>query len=112
MYDDGVFKISFRANGKDGLSLHEFLACHPEIQLTEAQIEKIREYLTAFFLSILQEISDEIGEEYTHLTLYLQSLIKINRKGEWYVTPLSGMKMYFHGLRLMCIYDVTYRASK
>ena len=111
MYDEGVFKISFWANGKDGLSLREFLAFHPEIQLTEVQVEKIAKYLTAFCFIILQEISDEIGEQDIHLTFYLQSLVGINEKGQWYVTPLRGMKMFFHGLRMMCIYDVTYRAS-
>ena len=111
MYDEGVFKISFRANGKDGLSLQEFLACHPEIQLTEGQVEKIRKYLTSFCFIILQEVSDDIGEKDIHLTFFLQSLVEINEKGQWYVTPLRGMKMFFHGLRMMCIYDVTYRSS-
>lgn len=103
-------RINFQANGKDGLSLREFLECYPDIHLTDRQIEVIRTYLTAFCFAVLQELHD-LDDEEVSLTLFLQSLVEINDEGQWYVTPLTGMKMFFHGLRIMCIYDVTYQVA-
>ena len=103
-------KINFQVNGKSGLSLQEFLDHYPDIHLTEYQIEKIRSFLTAFCFAVLYEIHDLADEEIS-LTSFLRSLVKVNEKGQWYIVPLSGMKMYFYGLRIMCIYDITYQVA-
>ena len=100
-------KINFQAAGKDGLSLQEFLEAFPDIVLTKKQVDKIEDFLMAFCLSILQEM-DYIDDKEMCLTIYLKSLITISDNGDWYVTPLNGMKMFFHGLRVICIYNVTY----
>lgn len=100
-------KINFQVAGKDGVSFQEFLEAFPDVVLTEKQIEQIKEYLTGFCLAVLHEIDCENGKE-IKLTLYLKCLIDVNENGEWYVTPFDGLKMFFHGLRVICIYNITY----
>lgn len=100
-------KIDFQVADRTGLSLQEFLEAFPDIHLTAKQVDEIREFLTSFCFAVLQEI-DHSNDEEIYLTVYLKSLVGVNDQGEWFVTPLSGMKMFFHGLRVICIYNVTY----
>lgn len=100
-------KINFQVGDKDGLTLQEFLNYYPDIHLTTSQIRNIRDFLTAFCFSVLQEFEFSNDDE-LYLTSYLKTLVGENANGEWFITPLRGMRMFFRGLQVICIYNVTY----
>lgn len=101
-------RISFIVSDRSGLSFKEFLDSFPLVKLTEKQISRVEAFLTTFCLVVLQE-SDSLSNDRKHLTTYLQSLIHVNDNGEWYLIPIYGLKLYFFGLRVISIYNVTYR---
>lgn len=104
-------KITFCAKGKCFDSFEEFLECFSEIHLTKKETSVVKEFLNSFCCTVLQEweLGYDLGDTRRGflLTLYLSSIVSIDNMRRWYLSPIDGLKLFFYGLEVVCIYDIS-----
>lgn len=105
-------RIMFSYKNKYFNNFEDFLTCFPEIQLTQQQIFKIKEFLTSFSCTVIQEweAGYDLGDSTRGFlpTQYLCNIISISDEGRtWYLTPITGIQLFFRGLELICIYNIS-----
>ncbi len=103
-----VGKVRFCVHGHYIETFTEFLAAFPQIKLSLLEQNEIEKQIAAFSIAINNEFQcgyifeDQLPE----LTLYISSLVHVDKDGNYYLVPLDHIHLFFRGFRVICFYDI------